>query len=328
MKFLQNTTNLDLNRKFDVLKGLSFAVGGEFRLEQFGLRAGRRLLAQLRHRFRRSLRRAGFAGFLPSNEGDNSRSSIGAYIDAEQDFTRNWMVGAALRFENYSDFGSTINYKIASRYKIGDHLSLRASASSSFRAPSMQQRFYAKTNTLFVSIDGQLTPVESGTFTNDSRPAVLGIPELTQETSQSFTAGVTARPTEGLEISVDAYQIDIDDRIVLTNNFTDGGNAELKAQLEAAGAGQANFFANAIDTRSRGVEAVIAYGKVFGGKHDLRFTLAATYIDNEVKKNPDGTPRIQASPILIKRAGRLAILTAKTKAASRWPTPAISLILP
>jgi iron complex outermembrane receptor protein len=301
LKFLQNTTNLDLNRKFDVLKGLSFAVGGEFRLEQFGLRAGEE--ASWRNYDTASGAASGaqvFAGFLPSNEGDNSRNSIAAYVDAEQDFTRNWMVGAALRFENYSDFGSTINYKIASRYKIGEYLSLRASASSGFRAPSMQQRFYAKTNTLFVSIDGQLTPVESGTFTNDSRPAeILGIPELTQETSQSFTAGVTARPTEGLEISVDAYQIDIDNRIVLTNNFTDGGNAELKAQLEAAGAGQANFFANAIDTRSRGVEAVIAYGKVLGGKHDLRFTLAATFIDNEVKKNPDGTPRIQASPILI-----------------------------
>lgn len=301
LKFLQNTSNVDLARKFDVLEGFNLAIGGEFRLEQFGIRAGEE--SSWRNYDTASGAASGaqvFAGFLPTNEGDNNRTSEAVYVDVEQDFTASWMVNAALRFENYSDFGSTFNYKVASRYKFGDVVSVRASVSTGFRAPSMQQRFYAKTNTLFVSINGQLTPVESGTFTNDSRPAeILGIPKLTQETSQAYTVGVTARPSTGLEISVDAYQIDIDDRIVLTNNFTDGGNAELKAQLDAAGAGQANFFANAVDTRARGIEAVVSYTANFGNNQELRGTLAGTFIDNEVKKDANGNPIIKASQILI-----------------------------
>mgnify|MGYP001004320227 FL=1 len=211
------------------------------------------------------------------------------------------MVGAAVRFENYSDFGSTLNYKLATRYKITDFLSIRGSASTGFRAPSMQQRFYAKTNTLFVSQGGTLVPIESGTFTNESVPAqILGIPKLKEETSINFTAGVTTRPAKGLELTVDYFRINIDDRIILTNNFTDGGDSILKAQLAAANAGQANFFANAVDTRSQGVEAVLSYGQKFGGKHDLRLVLAGTWIDNSVVKNADGTVKIQASDVLIR----------------------------
>lgn len=300
LEFSQNTTNLDLSRKFDVLEGLNFAFGGEYRSENFGIRAGEE--ASWRNYNTASGAASGaqvFAGFFPANEGSNDRNSVAGYLDLEQDFTKNWLVAAALRYENYSDFGSTFNYKVATRYKLGSRLSVRASASTGFRAPSMQQRFYAKTNTLFVSSPNGLVPQQVGTFPNDSAPAkILGIPELQQETSQSYTVGLTARPTAGLEITVDAYQIDIDDRIVLTNNFGSGGNANLQMQLEAAGAGQANFFSNAVNTRSRGIEAVVVYSKSFG-QHDFRATLAGAFIDNEVEKGADGKPLINASQILI-----------------------------
>lgn len=303
LKFLQNTTNVDLARKFDgVLHGLNVAFGAENRFEQFGITAGEE--SSWKNYDTNSGAASGaqvFAGFLPENEGNNNRNSIGLYVDVEQDFSEKWMVGAAVRFENYSDFGSTLNYKLATRYKLTDFLSIRGSASTGFRAPSMQQRFYAKTNTLFVSQGGTLVPIESGTFTNESVPAqILGIPKLKEETSINFTAGVTTRPAKGLELTVDYFRINIDDRIILTNNFTDGGDSILKAQLAAANAGQANFFANAVDTRSQGVEAVLSYGQKFGGKHDLRLVLAGTWIDNSVVKNADGTVKIQASDVLIR----------------------------
>ncbi len=172
--------------------------------------------------------------------------------------------------------------------------------SSGFRAPSMQQRFYAKTNTLFVSNGTSLVPVEAGTFTNDSKAAeILGIPKLKEETSQNYSVGLTAKPFRGFEITVDAYQIDIDDRIVLTNNFTGGTNTQLQQQLTAAGASTANFFTNTIDTRARGLEAVLSYNKSFASKHSLLTTLAMTFIDNEVKKGADGKPIIHASEILV-----------------------------
>jgi iron complex outermembrane receptor protein len=162
----------------------------------------------------------------------------------------------------------------------------------------MQQRFYTKTNTLFVG--SPLVPVQAGTFPNNSTPAeLLGIPELKEETSQNYAVGFTARPFKGLEVTVDAYQIDIDDRIVLTNNFNGGTDTALQKLLNAAGASTANFFTNAIDTRARGLEAVLSYNKNFLRKHSLRTTLAMTFIDNEVKKGPDGKPIIHATDVLI-----------------------------
>jgi iron complex outermembrane receptor protein len=215
------------------------------------------------------------------------------------------MVAGALRFENYSDFGSTFNYKLASRLKITDKLSLRASTSTGFRAPSQQQKYYAKTNTLFVSSPAGLVAVESGTFTNSSEPAkILGIPALKQETSISYTIGATARLADNLELTVDAYQININDRIVLTNNFTAGGDAVLKSKLDAANAGAANFFTNAIDTRARGIESVLNYTKRINTKSDIRFTLAGTFIKNEVIKDAAGKPIIKASDVLV-RTGQL-----------------------
>ena len=117
----------------------------------------------------------------------------------------------------------------------------------------MQQRFFAKTNTLFVSQGGNLVPVQAGTFTNDSRPAqIIGYTQLKAGNQQQYFCWLNSQSLlPALEITVDAYQIDIDNRIILTNNFTGGTDANLKAQLDAVGASTANFFTNAIDTRAQ-----------------------------------------------------------------------------
>lgn len=302
LQFTQNTMNADLSRKFDVKDGLNVAFGAEYRIDQFGVRAGE--VASYNNYNTAAGVIAGaqvFSGFQPSNAGKNTRNNVSVYVDVEQDFTKKFMVAAALRYENYSDFGGTLNYKLATRYKLTDEISIRASTSSGFRAPSQQQKFYARTNTLFVSSPLGLVPIQSGTFTNESVPAqILGIPRLKQETSTSYTLGFTAKFfNRKLEFSLDAYQININDRIVLTNNFTDGGNAVLRAQLAAANAQTANFFSNAIDTRARGIEAVLAYTARVGKNGSLRFSWAGTFIDNEVKKDENGKPIIKASPILV-----------------------------
>jgi len=277
------------------------AAGAEFRIDGFGINSGEE--SSYKNYDVASGAAAGaqvFPGFINSIGDTKTRDAKAVYIDLEQDFTPRFLLTGALRFENYSDFGSTLNYKFASRYKFSDKFNIRASTSSGFRAPSMQQRFYAKTNTLFVTQGGQQVPIESGTFTNDSKAAeILGIPKLKEETSHNYSVGLTARPFTGFELTVDAYQIDIDNRIVLTNNFTGGNDQQLKDQLAAAGASAANFFTNAIDTRARGLEAVVSYDKKFKSTHSLRTTLAITFIDNEVKKGDDGKPIIHASDILI-----------------------------
>jgi iron complex outermembrane recepter protein len=303
LKFWQNTVNADLSKKFNVLAGLNVAGGLEYRVDAFGIRSGEE--ASYKNFDTASKASSGaqvFAGFVNSIGDTKTRNAKAVYVDLEQDFSRNFLLTGALRFENYSDFGSTLNFKFATRYKFSDAFNLRASTSTGFRAPSMQQRFYAKTNTLFVSNGTSLVPVEAGTFTNDSKAAqILGIPKLKEETSQSYSVGLTARPARGFEITVDAYQIDIDDRIVLTNNFTGGTNTALQQQLTAAGANTANFFTNAINTRARGLEAVLSYNVNFRTKQkqSFRTTLAMTFIDNEVKKGADGKPVIKASDILV-----------------------------
>ncbi|WP_201747708.1 TonB-dependent receptor [Dyadobacter flavalbus] len=299
--FSQNTVNLDLGRKFNVLQGLNVAVGAEQRTDKYTITAGEESSYQ-NYDIASGVASGSqvFAGFFPQNAGTHSRHSVAGYVDLEQDLTRAWVLSAALRFENYSDFGNTLNYKVSTRYKITDGIALRASASSGFRAPSLQQKYYARTNTLFVTQNGQQVPQESGTFTNNSRPAeILGIPRLKQETSQSFTIGTTIQINNAFELTLDAYQIDIDDRIVLTNNFTDAGNAALKAQLAAANATAANFFANAVDTRSRGLEGVLSYNTRFAGNQSFRAVLAGTFIQNRVKKDASGKPIIHASDILV-----------------------------
>lgn len=301
LQFLQNTINADLTRNFGVLEGLNVAYGAEFRIDQYAQHAGEE--ASYRNYNTASAAASGaqvFAGFIPAYARKHSRNNMGLYVDLEQDFTKQFLVEFALRFENYSDFGSTLNYKVATRYKVSDNFTLRGASSSGFRAPSMQQKYYAKTNTLFVSTPAGLVATESGTFTNDSKPAeILGIPKLKEETSQNYSVGFTTTPLRGLEITVDGYLINIKNRIVLTNNFTGGTNATLTQLLKDNGATSANFFTNAIDTRAKGLEAVISYRTIFADVNRLRFTLAATFIKNEVKKGADGRAIIKASDILV-----------------------------
>lgn len=301
IRFFQNTINADMSRQFSVLQGLNTAFGAEFRNDQYRQKAGEE--SSYKNYDTASKAASGaqvFAGFTPQYAGTFNRNVTAFYVDLEQDFTKKFLLTGALRFENYSDFGSTFNYKLAARYKITDKFIVRASTSTGFRAPAVQQKFYAKTNTLFVSTPSGLQPVESGTFPNNSGPAeILGIPELKQETSVNYSAGFTTSPVRGLEISLDAYIINIDNRIVLTNNFTGGNSTALDSLLKASGASQANFFTNAIDTRNKGLEAVVNYNFRVAKNHRFRLTAAATFIKNEVKKGPDGKPLIHGSPELI-----------------------------
>ncbi|MCH7400592.1 TonB-dependent receptor domain-containing protein [Belliella kenyensis] len=301
LNYLQNTINFDASKKYDVMHGLNVAAGAEYRIESFGINAGEE--SSYRNFDPSAGVAAGsqvFPGFPPATEGSWNRSNVGIYLDLEQEFSKSFMLAGALRFENYSDFGSTLNYKLASRYKVSDAFVLRASTSTGFRAPSMQQRFYSNVSTLFITDNaGNLTPFEVGTFRNDSQPArILGIPTLQEETSRSFTLGTTITPFDNLEITIDAYQIDIDNRIVLTNNFTAGGDPNLESQLRAAGAERATFFTNAINTRARGIESVITYNIFFQNNSSLNLILAGTLIDNSVEKDANGNPIINGSPIL------------------------------
>jgi iron complex outermembrane receptor protein len=303
--FTQSTTNFDLSQYFNTggIKGVNVAFGGEYRYENFGITPGTELSwgnydvngnlvtpatpdeLLVRDYFGRA-RPSGaqcFAGFLPTNEVDARRNSLAGYLDTEFDITNALLLGAALRFENYSDFGSTFNYKLTGRYKVGNNFAIRGGFNTGFRAPSLHQIHFSRTSTIFSLVDGVSVPQEVGIFTNTSRPAkLLGIPELKEETSQSFSAGFTAKlPSAGLRLTVDAYQVNIDDRVVLTGQFAPGDDEELQILFNQAGATRAAFFANAISTITQGVDVVLSHTLSFGNGNSLRSDFAAMFTQTE-----------------------------------------------
>jgi iron complex outermembrane receptor protein len=308
--FAQNTVNLDVNQFYDdVLSGLNVAFGAEYRLENYEIVAGEEAsygqytqegeLITLPTQsaavdFFGNGRPGGsqvFPGFSPANELSRDRSSIAGYFDLEADFSETFLASFATRFENYSDFGSTINFKLATRLKASENLNLRAALNTGFRAPSLHQLNFNSTSTIFQ--DG--IPVEVGTFSNDSRAAkLLGIPQLKEETSRSISLGFTAKmPDANITVTIDGYFVGIDDRVVYTGQFAGPGTGtELDNLLSQANASAASFFANAIDTESKGIDAVVTWDLVVANKAKLKNTFSATF--SKTKKVGD----IKASRVL------------------------------
>lgn len=299
--FMQNTSNLDLDRNWaDVFEGLNLAFGLEYRLENYQIIAGEegswaqydtegnRYIAaadqKLRKDFFGSNRPGGaqvFPGFRPKNALSKYRNSVAGYADLEVDFTKRLLLTGAIRLEDYSDFGSTLNGKLAGRYKLSDNWSVRAAANTGFRAPSLLQLYYNSVSTVAVGRG----IAQTATYSNDSRAAeLLGIPQLKQETSKSVSLGFTGRiPAWNLKLTLDGYFTRIDNRVTLSGFFSrpKGNNLskpqqELQKLFDLAGANKANFFANAINTESRGVELVLTQRAQLGNA-TLRSDLAATF---------------------------------------------------
>ncbi|QWX85711.1 TonB-dependent receptor [Cellulophaga sp. HaHaR_3_176] len=309
--FSQNTSNLDVTQFFDdVLSGLNIAFGAEYRVENYDIVSGEpasygqytatgELITvstqQASEDFFGNSRPGGsqvFPGFSPKNELSRGRNSVAAYFDTEADITDKLLMSFATRFENYSDFGSTINFKLASRYKISENINVRTALNTGFRAPSLHQINFNSTSTIF---DQNGDPQEVGTFANDSRAAkLLGIPDLKEETSQSASLGLTAKiPNANLTVTIDGYIVKIQDRVVYTGQFEGPGTGtELDNLLSQANATAASFFANAIDTESKGLDVVITHKTSFGDDWRLKSDLAGTL--SKTKKVGD----INASQVL------------------------------
>ncbi len=309
--FSQNTTNLDLSKFYDdILSGVNVAVGAEYRMEMYEIFAGQEeswatydingdiwngdAATQVTDFFGRG-RPGGiqvFPGFRPENERNATRNSYAFYADVEADFTDQLMISGAVRYENYSDFGSTLNWKLATLFKVSDNFNLRGAMSTGFRAPSLHQ---ANFNTVSTNFIGGV-PFEVGTFSNDSRIAGLfGIPELKEEESFSGSFGFTAKmPEMNLTLTVDAFYTAIDDRVVLTGNFSP--DSATQVLFDQAGANRARFFANAIDTQTKGIDIVISHKTNIS---DLRLTSDFAFTYNQTQQIDE----INSSSVLASQAG-------------------------
>ena len=224
-----------------------------------------------------------FRGFQPSNEVDEDRDVWSVYLDAEYNVTDDFLLSGAVRYDDYSDFGDTVNFKLAGSYTLTEQITLRGAASTGFRAPSMQQQFFNNISTQFVDVGGVTVAQERGTFRNDSALAqAIGIPELSEEESVNLSLGVVLQPTDEWTITIDAYRIDIDDRIVISGSLGTGLDPALDAALASAGASSAQFFLNGADTQTEGVDIITSYDMTVG-EGLLTLSLAANFTDTEVE---------------------------------------------
>lgn len=223
-----------------------------------------------------------FPGFQPENAVDESRDAFYAYVDTEFDISDTFSIGAAARFENYSDFGDTVNFKTSFSYDATGFLTLRGAVSTGFRAPSMHQLYSSNVSTQFNSAG---VAEQVGTFRNDSEIALaLGLPELKEETSLNSSVGFIIHPADGWTLTTDFYRIEIEDRIVISGRITETGGAapEIDQAFANAGVGTAQFFLNAADTTTQGVDLVITYDTDFANGGMLGVSLAANYTETEV----------------------------------------------
>ena len=313
LRYGQFTANLDVNRDFEIgfLKTFNLAGGLEYRNEDYRIRAGEpdsyRAGPALVGANNPSSNPAGFGagaapgaqvfpGFQPIIGGQQvtgrkrERHNFSAYVEADSDVTDSFTIQAAGRYENYSDFGSDVNGKVSARFEPIKGYAVRGAVSTGFRAPSLQQQYFAAAATNNVNgtlVDAVTLPV------GNPVALALGSRPLKAETSVSFSGGVVANPLPALSLTVDYYNIKIDDRIVVTENLTatrdalgnpsgspTGAGFQIATILNNAGfrtISAARFFINGIDTRTQGVDAIATYRFDLGDYGKLRATAGFNY---------------------------------------------------
>lgn len=300
----ETLADLDLLRKIDTggaLKSLAFVLGSEVRTENYKITAGDD--ASWEYGIDNDPAKAVptstggipapgaqvFPGFRPENEVDRVRNNVGVYTGLEAEIIKGFNVDVGGRYENYSDFGNSFTGKAATRIPLGKVLAVRGAVSSGFRAPSLQQLWFSNIASLFLT-NGPGGSIQANQVltSNNASPITerFGISKLKQETSTNASAGVTLRPFENLSVTADGYFIRLKNRITLTNQFSVGsspaGMAVASILAPFQGVTAAQFFANAIDTDTMGLDIVGDYA-VNTGTGTVTLGVAANFTKTEVK---------------------------------------------
>ena len=243
--------NIDISKVLS--DKISIGFGSEFRTETFEVIEGDKASWD-------GIGADSFAGNRPENSGKWNRYNIGVYGDLAYDITKDFLVNGTIRYEDYSDFGSATVGKISSRYKfLDDKITLRGSASTGFRAPTLHQIYTQKSQYSFVP--GQGIQV-SGIINNVSPQArQLGIPNLKAEKSTNYTIGVGAKLSRNFNFTIDYYNIKVEDRIVL------GDKQDTKF-------GSVAWFSNSFDSKTSGLDVVANYNNIALGTGKLGFSLS------------------------------------------------------
>jgi len=306
--FGQTVGNLDVVRPLDIrgaLRSLSFVAGGEFRREEYRIDAGDEASWQLGNGGSRpgidfDTTSAGkpkesgaqvFPGFQPSNVLDRSRNSVSVYAGLESQVSQRFLVDVGGRLESYSDFGRTFNWKVASRFEVAPRVAVRGAASTGFRAPSLAQAWFnSVSNQFIIGAGGALILNRVLTSNNESGVTrAFGVPALREETSRNYSLGLTVQPTPNWSFTADAYRITIDGRIVISSQFRAGTDpvgtvvARILTPFQRLGVNAAQFFTNAVDTRTLGLDLVATHSRTLAGG-TLTLSGSANFTKTEVQR--------------------------------------------
>ena len=278
--FRQNTSNLDISRNFNfagLIKSVNAAFGAEYRTDNYEIKSGEELSysygqpsqgiagRKLGSTFAQPGAQV-FPGFTPSNALNKSRNNKAVYADFETSLGSRIRLGLAGRLENYSDFGSNFSYKSTGRYNFYREFALRGAYSTGFRAPSLHQQYFNNESAQF--INGATTKSLIANNDNDIVRS-FGLGSLKPELSNSYSMGFTGKLVKNITFSADAYQIDIDDRIILSGLYSrertakgvlipTGAVNQILNTVDPAGyVNSVQFFANAVSTQTRGIDFLI-----------------------------------------------------------------------
>jgi len=284
---------------------INLAFGVEYRTESFGQSAGEPKSYDKLAGSTQGGGAQGFPGFSPANVIDVDRNNWSAYVDLEGKLTEALSVGLAGRYEDYSDFGDQLTGKLSARYDFSHSFALRGAISTGFHAPALQQQYfsYVATNLVTTGNPPVTNLIQSGTFrVDDPVSLALGAKPLEPETSTNYSLGAIFR-SGGFELTVDAYQIEIKDRIILSENLGPSRPSQSQRTTDAVlaiiqplGVSSARFWTNGLDTTTKGIDVVGRYRLPTDNIGRFDFTLAGNYNETTVDKVP-GIPTGLAIPV-------------------------------
>jgi len=329
-QFTQWTTNLDLNRKLDIgtRNPLNFATGLEYRYEQYRTESGDAdsysnggYRYPVGHPRQGQLAAIGALGnylLLPEDEVNLRRSDSAAYVDLGLDVTDQWFVGAAGRFEHYTDSsGNTWTGKLSTRYAFTPELAARGALSTGFVAPSMVQQGYAKTGLGRRTVGNQTQDIMiKRVQTYSAIGRALGAEDLEPVKSQSVSAGLTWTPVKDLNVALDAYLIDLQDRIALISPLSGPAVDQILAANGFSHVQQVQYYANAFDTRTKGLDLVADYTQYLDRFGRLRWNVGANWNKatiTDLKANPSQLQSLGLQRFERTEMGGITDLTPKSK---------------
>jgi iron complex outermembrane receptor protein len=278
----QLTVNADIQRAtpYDTAFGtLHVAAGAEYRKEKFRTRAGEAASWQAGP-FSADIGAQGAIGLTPADEAREAREVYSVYVNVADQLTDRLLLDTAARLEHYSDFGDELSGKASVYYELADGYGLRGALSNSLRAPALSQIGFSDRSTNFGDNRSLVNTVTLPVANPLAR--LLGASALKPETSVNSSIGLTAQPGRSVTLTIDAFQIDVDDRITLSDRLFGAPLVNfVQAQPGGAGIESVRFFTNAIDTRTRGIDLIVTHeAPLFDG--DLALTFGYSYAQTEI----------------------------------------------